>query len=285
MENGNIGVLLHKLTKYQTLLGNSPSSQKNSIYNQKISQYSNKLEKMGVSKSNLRQMGGLSGGVVDYTATLKKLIDIQSNNIQSKLAAIGTPGTNPADISPFTQAVQDVEDSVSAASGKYNQTITNLVSLIRELLKQLILLEEQVSKLPDTIPGVDLATITNKINAIKSTLDQFGTEDSIAAEYVKLLIQDLNDPANTATFVEPSGKHTNLLSVELRQLASMIGFDKASDPSTDAAFVQKLVDQFKNTPSDTDLTRINDPILKNALEKLINGDGASIKSLSDKLRA
>ncbi len=57
----NIGILLHKLTKYQTLLGNAPSNKKN-LYQQKIQEYSNKLNKMGVDNSNIQGMNVLFGG-------------------------------------------------------------------------------------------------------------------------------------------------------------------------------------------------------------------------------
>jgi hypothetical protein len=60
----NIGVLLHKLTKYQTLLSNTTSHQKRDIYNQKINSYSNKLNKIGVNQSNINKLGGLIGGTL-----------------------------------------------------------------------------------------------------------------------------------------------------------------------------------------------------------------------------
>lgn len=59
MENENIGILLHKFTKYQTLLANSKSKEMDKIYNEKIKYYRNKLEKLGINHSTLVQMGGL----------------------------------------------------------------------------------------------------------------------------------------------------------------------------------------------------------------------------------
>ena len=58
----NMGVLLHKLTKYQTLLSNCGAPAKSAVYNQKIGYYSHKLNGMGVSQNNLKSMRNLIGG-------------------------------------------------------------------------------------------------------------------------------------------------------------------------------------------------------------------------------
>ena len=60
--NENIGSLLHKLTKYQTLNAQCGSPSKSAVYKQKINYYSNKLNQMGISSDNINQVGNLIGG-------------------------------------------------------------------------------------------------------------------------------------------------------------------------------------------------------------------------------
>jgi hypothetical protein len=285
MEEGNIGVLLHKLTKYQTLLANCDSSHKASIYNQKISQYSNKLNRMGVSQSNIRQMGGLIGGAPqrDYAVTLKKLIEIQSDNIKKKLE--GLKSEDPNAVTGLNTAVQSVESAIGVARTSYEGTISALVSVIRELLSQLITLEDTIGSL--ALPkGVNLNDLTNKLSSIKTTLEGFAGDSNINDEYVKLLVVDLNGATN-GKFLDSvdKTKHSNLLGVELRQLATMLGFNVGGTTADDAAFAAKLLNKFKNNDADATLTKLTNPQIQSVLTNLINGNPATgIKPLTEKLK-
>lgn len=123
MSEGNIGVLLHKLTKYQTLLANTNASDKISVYTQKINEYQNKLERLGVNHSTLNQMGGLVGGD-KYSDTLKGLIDLQTQKIKAKISALGS--NTPPDTTGLDAKVDQVTTSINTATTKYNSTIESL---------------------------------------------------------------------------------------------------------------------------------------------------------------
>lgn len=307
MESENVGVLLHKLTKYQTLLANSNENSKMSTYRQKINQYTSKLENLGVDRSTLTQIGGLAGGA-DYQKVLEKLINLQTDKLTRKIANIrsGVP-VDPAVVGDIiteagtlkTQAntikadvgnvatkiaadVATVQGKVTASMTAYSSTIENLVKLIRKLLEELIKLETELDQLG--VPAsVDLNNIKTAIGDITTALSGFTVGTNIADPisgisvrtvdidsevintYVNLLINDINNDTSNK-FVD-AGKHTNLLSVELRQLASLMGLT-SSDTSPD--FENKLKAKFSNDAS-TGLEKITDTTKQNALKNLIDG--------------
>lgn len=317
MESENVGVLLHKLTKYQTLLANSNENSRMSTYRQKINQYTSKLENLGVDRSTLTQIGGLAGGA-DYQKVLEKLITLQADKLRGKITSIrsGVP-VDPAVVSDIvaeagtlkTQAntikndvasvtskiaadVATVQGKVTASMSAYSSTIENLVRLIRKLLEELIKLETELDQLG--VPAsVDLNNIKTAIGDITAALSGFAVGTNIAdpitgisvptvdidseviKTYAELLSADINSDT-TNKFVDASGKHTNLLSVELRQLGSLMGLT-----STTADFENKLKAKFSNDAS-SGLEKITDLAKQSALKNLIDGDGGSIQPFKTK---
>lgn len=306
MESENVGVLLHKLTKYQTLLANSNQNSKMSTYRQKINQYTSKLENLGVNRSTLTQIGGLAGGA-DYQKVLEGLINEQSKKIRDKIKNINSNvPSNPNDVTDIianagkltTQAgtirtnvgtvtakiasdVANVQNQVNTSMKAYSSTIENLVRLIRKLLEELIKLEKELDQMG--VPAsVDLNGIKNAIADITTALSGFtvGTDiadpisginvpvvdidNEVVKTYAELLIDDINKDT-TNKFVD-AGRHTNLLSVELRQLASLMGLT-----SSTVDFENKLKAKFSNDGS-TGLEKITDANKKTALQNLIDGD-------------
>lgn len=317
MGSKNVGVLLHKLTKYQTLLANSHEHSKMSTYRQKINQYTSKLENLGVDRSTLTQIGGLAGGV-DYEKVLQDLIKIQTAKLQTRIGNLKTGiSTNPQEISDIQTNIKDllkykqnIDSNVQAAETKidtlvaeasdrvdkgikaYAGTIETLVKLIRTLLGELINLEKELDTM--NVPtGINLDEIKKAITDVNSALSTFSINsdlgknignignnkpditNEIASTYAKLLIEDIIKDSNYE-YVNSSGKHTPRLSVELRQLVSLMGLT-----GTEVDFENTLKQQFSNN-SATDLGKITDLTKKKALEILIEGDG-KIPSFKQKL--
>lgn len=310
MESENVGVLLHKLTKYQTLLANSNENSKMSTYKQKINQYTSKLENLGIERSTLNQMGGLNDE--NYNKVLTGLIEQQSNKIREKIDLVnkGVPANSEKEKeivdsasnlveminqkkveltnnnTNYNDKVKVVQDTVNRGVESYNLTVSNLVKLIRKLLNELIELEKLLGTMG--VPkSVDLSSITNSIDTINKALIEFtindpkdlnvdfNTDSVVVNKYIELLIADINNNENNK-FVDKDGKHTDLLSVELRQLVSLMELEK-----NDLDFETKIKQQFYD--GTTDLGKLTDEKYRTALKNLIDGNGTTIKPFKEKL--
>ena len=127
MGSENVGVLLHKLTKYQTLLANSHENSKMSTYRQKINQYTSKLENLGVDRSTLTQIGGL---VDNYDDVLKGLIDIQTKKIEKKFENLRSKNPDTGKFGNLEEKVKEVNSRFTTAQTKYDGSIKILMDLI-----------------------------------------------------------------------------------------------------------------------------------------------------------
>jgi chromosome segregation ATPase len=162
----NIGVLLHKLTKYQTLLSNTGSHQKKDIYNQKINSYSQKLNKIGVNQSNINQLGGLIGGLTAQEMQ-EKLAEARrqkesissslvrpDSNINSKVQLIG---------SRFADTIATLKADIQTNK----ETIEKLTSENQEKVKKIEQLELNIG---------DLTTQRDTLIGEKTLLEQIANE-------------------------------------------------------------------------------------------------------------
>ncbi len=139
----NIGVLLHKLTKYQTLLSNTNSHQKRAIYNQKINSYSNKLNKIGVNQRNINQLGGLIAGALtpEEMRARKAAIDAQQQNIVFKRPELDL---NVKQLTgEVTASIAKLREQIEA----HKSTIETNKSTIEQLEKDIRQKEEIVQQL------------------------------------------------------------------------------------------------------------------------------------------
>ncbi len=144
----NIGVLLHKLTKYQTLLSNTSSHQKRDIYNQKINSYSNKLNKIGVNQRNINQLGGLIGGVLSQEEIKAKQAALrqQKEQISLKRPELDIKGLG----TEVTASIGKLKEQIEA----HKMTIEKNKSTIEQLEKDIKQKEEAIellSKEKDTL--------------------------------------------------------------------------------------------------------------------------------------
>jgi len=226
MEEGNVGYLLHKLTKYQTLLQNG-SSDKSGHYQEKINQYNSKLEKLGVEKSNLNRMNGiveLSGGSIEL---LKKLVEEQTNKvmqaISEKTVPVGLGGPVGPTLDQVVESVDSISNNIDSAKTKYNDNIKDLVGLIRHLLKNIDELEQKISGIPNIKGDVDLGPINTAITRVKGKLEQMVSENIIRETYATLIIDTVN--ANKDKYIA-GDTPTDALREEITRFATF--FDAAT---------------------------------------------------------
>ena len=321
MDTENVGFLLHKLTKYQTLHSNSRSNEKRSLYQQKIGQYMNKLEACGADKETLNQMGGLIGGADGDSSVgaLKDLIEIQKRRITAKMTELGTktPGTPSADetalikqitgivgevgsdgavktpgkIKDFLDGVNDVKTAVQKTKEAYKFTIDELVGLIRQLLKSLIELENDLLGLeigPGGLASVNelrnlITELENKL--VKPTAPAMTSQEEIKQiivnTYFESLFKDIAEDKSRTNKIfylknAATKSYTNQLSVEMRQLARLMGYTVEGGQiklgATDVADNDFIKDLFGKFVGDTTTTSF--------VSKKINGNELETDSLT-----
>jgi hypothetical protein len=207
MEDGNIGLLLHKLTKYQTLQAHNDVSEKASLYEQKINYYKSKLEDLGIDKDNLNNLGGVISGGAESAELLEKLVNEQVEKVKEALKAKASPEgeeNNGPTLQEVQESVNKVSLDIDMAKTKYNSSIENLVLLIKKLLSELDNLEQSV---PNVAGNIDLSTLKKSIDDVKGKLEGMLEENIINSTYAKLIIEDNN--LNTA---EPINQEINQFS-------------------------------------------------------------------------
>ncbi len=300
MDTENVGFLLHKLTKYQTLHSNSRSNEKRSLYQQKISQYMNKLEACGADKETLNQMGGLIGGAGEnYEFVIKNLIADQKKRIAEKVADLKKK--DPADttvIDNINKRISDADTKVSTmkttadqikvkitnAQSNYKNTIKELVNAIRELLIALTSLEKDLEGVYAGNAQGTLTAITNVLEKLEQTLKD-GIRDLevdgqtpgdiknyIVDTYYELLLRSMEK--NPGVFIETKNgliQHSDQLSVEMRQLAHLLGLIKSTYTDNDDAKNNVVEPLFKKF-----ITNSTSPAQSQSLDKFEKSDNKLI---------
>lgn len=261
--NENIGSLLHKLTKYQTLNANCGSPSKSTVYNQKIAYYSNKLNQMGISSNNINQVGNLIGGAGEGNP-IASLIQLQTQRIKDKLAGRTQPIVDAAGMTGYEGLVDSAVTKAGQAETKYKQMIADFVGVLRMLIKELMDLENEIAKM-DVPTNFDLSGHTGKINQIIGHLNTITNDpNDIAKAYAESLIADLNDTGKVSSLIQIGGRnksryqyggasHTDLLAVELRQLAQLLNID-VSDTTKDTENKEKILKLFKDASGNDRVT-------------------------------
>lgn len=273
--NENIGSLLHKLTKYQTLNANCGSPSKSAVYNQKIAYYSNKLNQMGISSNNINQVGNLIGGAGEGNP-IASLIQLQTQRIKDKLAGRTQPSVDATGMAGYDTLVNDAVGKAGQAETKYKQMITDFVGVLRMLIKELMDLENEIAKM-DVPTNFNLSDHEQKIRTIIANLNTI-TDDpnDIAKAYAASLIADLNDTSKASSLIQTGGKNksryqyggakqTPLLAVELRQLAQLLNINPNVD--TDK---QKVLNLFKTNETDTELTKLTNTDAKSVVSDYVS---------------
>ena len=247
----NIGVLLHKLTKYQTLLNNTSVHGKTDIYSQKINSYSQKLNKIGVNQNNINQLGGLIGGIdptlqARLDAAKKKKEDASASlirpdgNINSKVQAIGSRFADSitklkGDIEKNTSEIQRLTSDNEAKIKQIEQLETNKQDLTKErdsLIEEKTLLEriadESITEFED---------LTQKFVQYKKSVEDYTGETTQANE------RSLDDLLRIGEDIrESSGERTTEpVTVANKVYASLTGEEKpaAEQPAAEQPAAEK----------------------------------------------
>lgn len=262
--NENIGSLLHKLTKYQTLNANCGSPSKSVVYNQKIAYYSNKLNQMGISSNNINQVGNLIGGAGEGNP-IASLIQLQTQRIKDKLAGRPSADVEASSMNGYNTLVDSAVTKAEQAETKYKQMITDFVNVLRMLIKELMDLENAIANLQ--VPAnFDLKNHEQKIKNIIGHLNTITNDpNDIAKAYAESLIADLNDANKVSSLIQTGGRnksryqyggaptHKDLLAVELRQLAQLLNIE-VSDITKDGDNKEKILKLFKDASGNDRVT-------------------------------
>jgi hypothetical protein len=215
MEN-NVGILLHKLTKYQTLLANSNQSSKINTYEQKINQYTTKLENLGINKSTLTQIGGLASG------SFESMFKERSENVTKKIKELKESKTNDNEKNKYDFAVINLQNSVDNAQKTYTKTISELIDLTRTMMKKMDELEKDIASL--SLPeGITWGNLLQNVSQINDKLQKINIDKDnkpinvIAEPYFISFVNDINN-VNETDLTKDKDKYEN----EVKQLNEMI---------------------------------------------------------------
>ncbi len=168
----NVGLFMHKLTKYQTLYAHGTDADKKKVYGQKINYYTEKLTNMGMSKSNLAELGRLTGGAVtdDITVNIKKAVETLRKKLEESSKS-------------QEQKQKEVSDKVVKASDELEKVKTNYLDIVDNVVNMVITVKTQLDILATEVEGVkDVAT-----TGIPKTVDKLIKNAEIL---LKLVTQD-----------------------------------------------------------------------------------------------
>ena len=128
----NIGQLLHKLTKYQSLYGFVADESKRAIYSRKIAYYKQQLQQAGIDQNNINGIQNLVGGD-PYRSEADNLINRLFPQEPTELS-----GDHAGEIKKVTDKITDASDKIDKISSTYSdifQTITYIINQIKEKMK------------------------------------------------------------------------------------------------------------------------------------------------------
>jgi hypothetical protein len=188
LENENIGLMLHKLTKYETLQAGGAQDKKD-FYSQKAKYYRNKLSKIGIDNQNLDNISNvIHGGTFPDLTTI-----VESQGLQQKLQALADSAA---------QGNQDIADSVAKARAKLESTAGNYESLLNEFVKttrQLLNHTSQLAELADAATRAQEESnrgkqgIISALKQIEEMKDKAQFEDAFAQQLVADINQNINN--------------------------------------------------------------------------------------------
>lgn len=141
----NVGLLMHKLTKYQTLYAHGDDKSKKKVYGQKINYYTQKLTDMGMSEKNLAELGRLTGGAVteDITANIRKAVE----TLQQKLKETSESQTKKQE--EVNNRVVTASKELETVKTNYLDIVNDVVNLVTTVKTQLDGLAQELEKVKD----------------------------------------------------------------------------------------------------------------------------------------
>jgi len=127
LENENIGLMLHKLTKYETLQAGG-SREKKDFYSQKAKYYRHKLSKLGIDNQNLDNISNVIHG-----GTIPNLTEfVKSQGLKKKLEDLAENAAKSNE--EISRSVETARQKLTDTAGNYGTLLTEFVKTTRELL-------------------------------------------------------------------------------------------------------------------------------------------------------
>lgn len=258
--NENMGVLLHKLTKYQTLLSNCGAPAKSAIYNQKIDYYSRKLNSMGVSQNNLRNVRNLIGGMPTLAERETALASLQRE--LDDLGGINVPQspldttTGDADIAQLVALIDEIDVAHQANIAKIQQLQQDKASLDSQVATK----DAQISAL-ETEKQQALSEVSTKVAEIANLTQERDNKITEIANLTQAIQQNLSDIATKDSKITTLEQEKQALTTEKDGLERLID----SIIPTIRRQIEQLRTKFTSQPS----ARIvgSNPALQAALAK------------------
>jgi hypothetical protein len=156
----NIGLLLHKLTKYQTLLANVNNSQKQEVYRQKIAFYNNKMKQIGIEQQNLNSLNNLVGGELYNTTDLLQRL---------------TSYLPPQDDKDAQKKAKEIEQKITEADDVVKQIEQNYQKILDTIKDVITKLEKEISSRgKGTCPNVESAK--TQLDTLKENLTELNNK-------------------------------------------------------------------------------------------------------------
>ena len=203
----NIGQLLHKLTKYQSLYGFVADDGKKALYSQKIAYYKQQLQQAGIDQNNINGVQNLVGGDV------YKQGDKITENILAKLAKTPTASSDKEEKELFT-AISKAEKSIEDIRMNYDNTLETVRKIISDIQNKILTHGAQpvASVLPDILSKIkklesDLSELKSHTSQEKFS-DNMRTVQKITAKPSKTA---KSSPSKTAKSSTPKSTELNEL--------------------------------------------------------------------------
>ena len=274
----NMGVLLHKLTKYQTLLANCGAPSKAAVYNQKIDYYSRKLNGMGVSQNNIKSMRNLIGGVGSQEEEAR---EEQIRELDRLMTEADQTQQQPVEFdmsstSGYEIAIEDALNQITQAHNTNIQKMEELTTLKNKADQDLVAAQQEIANLNQIKSDLEtkIAEHIANITAITGELGQARTN---------LADRDAAITAQAAKAQEALGKIQDLEGrvAQLEQQKADIQAEKDAMQTERDGLVQKLATL--NGQFDRLFTKCTGEL--QTLKGKIGGPGRRIRAPSGNLSA
>lgn len=204
----NVGLLMHKLTKYQTLYAHGTDKQKKKVYGQKVEYYTQKLSDLGISKNNLHKLNKLSGGGKDASGNEipekegekegEKKVELDtepaaaepdekdiSKQIEDTIRDIKKKIDTNEQQKKLDTEVKEVAAEIRSVSSSYGTIKQYAISLIKSLQEKLSTVARNISTLDTEVQQLDVAAKLDDIKKATGELKELITKDNFESDLHK----------------------------------------------------------------------------------------------------
>jgi hypothetical protein len=190
----NVGLLMHKLTKYQTLFAHGTDKQKKKVYGQKVEYYTQKLSDLGISKNNLNKLNKLSGGVDEEKEAIVDAEPVAvepvvekdvTKQIEDTIKEIKSRMDTKVQQEKIDKEVKEVADEIRSVSTSYGNVKQYAIGLIKSLQDKLSAVAKNISTLDTEVQQLDVAAKLEDIRQATAELKALITKENFDSELEK----------------------------------------------------------------------------------------------------